>query len=365
MATITAFLLLLVGTVGLLATLTALVAGRKLLRDRREAASAARRRRYRAAIAGGGTRDLRAALAGVRGAHAQIDLVAVLQDPRGAIVAPAVLAVEARRSGLIRRLTRQLRSHWAPARGRAVHVLAHLHLPGSVAVLEPMLDDDDPDVRLATCAGLPLAHDQEAVGTLIRALSHRRLAPERVIERLAEPWAVDGLLDALRTLDAAGERRSAPRVGVARALGMAGDPRAEPALLALLRNGQPEERISAARALGGTGGRQSRRELERALQDPSWPLRAQAAKALGKIGVKRSVPALEAVLGDPAWWVRANAAHALRGLGAPGRAALERALAHDDPYARDRAREALAMDRLREPATIDAIRADRPREPVA
>jgi HEAT repeat protein len=58
------------------------------------------------------------------------------------------------------------------------------------------------------------------------------------------------------------------------------------------------------------------------------------------------VPALEAVLDDPAWWVRANAASALRGLGRPGRAALERALDHPDRYARDRAREALAMDRV-------------------
>ena len=58
------------------------------------------------------------------------------------------------------------------------------------------------------------------------------------------------------------------------------------------------------------------------------------------------MPALEAVLDDPAWWVRANAASALRSLGEPGHKALERALDHPDRYARDRAREALAMDRV-------------------
>jgi hypothetical protein len=36
----------------------------------------------------------------------------------------------------------------------------------------------------------------------------------------------------------------------------------------------------------------------------------------------------------------------LLALGRPGRAALERALEHPDPYARDRAREALAMGRI-------------------
>jgi HEAT repeat protein len=167
-----------------------------------------------------------------------------------------------------------------------------------------------------------------------------------VIERLGEPWAVGALLQELRILDETGERRSGPRVGVARALGMTGDPRAEPALIDLLRRGDIEERISAARALGEVGGPHTRDELERALRDDSWQLRAQAAKALGQVAAMRSVPALEAVLDDPAWWVRANAGTALRALGAPGRAALDRALEHEDAFARDRAREALAMDRL-------------------
>jgi HEAT repeat protein len=227
-----------------------------------------------------------------------------------------------------------------------VLILSHLRLPAGTARLEAMLDDDDADVRLVTVAGLPLGRETEAVDALVRALSRRRLAPERVIERLGQPWAVDALLDSLKALDAAGERRAAPRVGIARALGVAGDRKAEPALIELLVRGSLEERISAARALASVGGRRSRPELERALRDEAWPLRAQAAKALGRIAVKRAVPALEAVLDDPAWWVRANAAEALRQLGEPGRAALERALDHQDRYARDRAREALAMDRL-------------------
>jgi HEAT repeat protein len=335
--------------VSLLALLAALVVGRKLLRDRRESASVRRRKRYRSALAGDDRRRLRRVLASVEGPEPQIDLAVVLQDPTTRRPTVEILDREARRAGLLGRLEAQLDSRSGTARGRSVLILAHLRLIDGVDRLEHLLDDDDPDVRLVTVAGLPLSRDPQAVGALVSALSRRRLAPERVIERLGQPWAVDTLLESLARLDAAGERRAAPRVGIARALGVAGDSKAEPALVGLLERGSLEERISAARALGSVGGRRSRPELERALIDDAWPLRAQAAKALGKLAIKRSVPALEAVLDDPAWWVRANAAEGLRHMGVPGRAALERALDHQDRYARDRAREALAMDRLAEP----------------
>ena len=343
---VTASVLLLGGSVGLLGALVLLIAGRKALRDARESASTRRRGRYYAAFAAGDRKVLRKVLGSVRDRATEVDLAIVLRDQARLAVDPAVLDIEARRSGLTRRLHGQLGSHRPPARGRAVLILTHLRLPGRVGQLERMLGDDDPDVRLVTCAGLPLARDADAVGALIRALSRRQLAPERVIERLGQPWAVDALLDALHALDEPGERQAGPLVGIVRALGVAGDRRAEPVLIDLLREGGTEERISAARALGGIGEPGGCHELERALKDPSWPLRAQAAKALAKVAVDRSAPALEAVLDDPAWWVRANAATALRGLGAPGRAALERALTHDDPFARDRAHEALAIDRL-------------------
>jgi HEAT repeat protein len=341
-----AFALLLAGTLVLLAALASLIVGRKVLRDRRESASARRRRRMRAALTAGDPGSLRRLFAGVRTAAAEVDLAAVLQAPDRPPVDAPVLDRAAARGGLTRRLRRNLRARHPATRGRAALILGLLRLDDGVARLEQMLDDPDPDVRLVACAGLSLSHDTAAIDALVRALSRRSLSPERVIERLGQPWAVEALLASLQRLDAEGERRAAPRVAIARALGVAGDPRAEPALVDLLRSGSDEERISAARALGAVGGALGRAELERVLGDPSWPLRAQAAKALGKAGDAGSVPALEAVLGDPAWWVRANAAAALRALGPAGHAALERALEHADPYARDRAREALALERV-------------------
>ena len=133
------------------------------------------------------------------------------------------------------------------------------------------------------------------------------------------------------------------RAHLALALGLAGDPRAEPTMLQLLSAEDVEERVAAARALGKLGTLQSSHALQVALQDPEWAVRAQAAKALGRLGAVSTIPALEFGLGDSAWWVRSNCATALRLLGAPGLEALTRALQSEDRYTRDRAREALDL----------------------
>jgi HEAT repeat protein len=74
-------------------------------------------------------------------------------------------------------------------------------------------------------------------------------------------------------------------------------------------------------------------------------VRAQAARGLAEMREVRSVDALAVLMSDPAWWVRARAADALRSLGATGLAALRECVhAHPDPFARERAAEALAME---------------------
>ena len=149
----TAFALLLAASVAVLAVLAGLVVGRKARRDRRQSASARRRTRLRAALAGTDRPALRRALGAVRGREAQIDLAAVLQDPATVRPDQGVLEAEVERSGLAARLRAQLDARSGPARGRAVLVLSHLRLRDGVTGLEPMLDDDDVDVRLVTCAG--------------------------------------------------------------------------------------------------------------------------------------------------------------------------------------------------------------------
>jgi HEAT repeat protein len=114
-------------------------------------------------------------------------------------------------------------------------------------------------------------------------------------------------------------------------------------LAGFLRSGAKEERISAARALGSLGDPRAGGMLVAAMADPEWTVRAQAARALGRLRFTDAAAVLEAGLGDEAWWVRANCGNALRSLGHDGIVALERALHSPDRFARDRAREALAL----------------------
>jgi HEAT repeat protein len=115
------------------------------------------------------------------------------------------------------------------------------------------------------------------------------------------------------------------------------------AVARLLRDGDERERTKACRALGRIGRTEVVPFLIEALDDASSTVRAIAARALGDIGDDRCVPALGIHLTDRNWWVRANAAESLRRCGPRGILALQRALESDDPFARDRAAEVLAL----------------------
>lgn len=219
--------------------------------------------------------------------------------------------------------------------------------------MAPLLSDPDPDVRLVACSGMARAATPRAAELLIHGLAAGALPAERIIERLGAPWAVETLLATLRsgTIPGSGlpgdlsERTRQPELeaSLARALGLAGDPRAAAPLVALLRSDLVEVRIAAARALERVGGPESVSPLIAALSSPVWAVRAQAAKSLGAIGADAALQPLERCLSDRAWWVRANAARALRELGDPGIEARREAVEHDDRHAADRAREQLAL----------------------
>jgi HEAT repeat protein len=350
-----AITLLAATTLALAFGLVLLVVGRKAKRDRRERASLRLRRRYAHVVVCGSPARLRALLATVRGTQAQLDLARALEGVVAELPPErrAILAQQARRSRLLARLGRQCRSRDGIDRGRAVMLVSRMQLPSGPPLLRRMLEDRDPDVRLAAADGLALFQDEAAVRALVSALGNSRLATERVVERLDGPWAVEPLLAILAELRAQDPDAVGPRVGVIRALGLIGDPRAEGVLVEVFAAGGVEERISAARALGSAGGKASVGPLARALDDEEWTVRAQACRALGQIGDERAVPGLAAHLGDRGWWVRANAAEALRRLGEPGLQALRDALVHPDRYARDRAREALALEGVtRDGATV-------------
>lgn len=358
MAPLTGLMLLAGASLLLWIALAGFAVARKLRRDRRELRSADRRAHFAATLHDGDHAELVEINRTARGAEAQIDLAIAIDTTRRDL-SPARLSEigrAAQESGLLPALVAELGSRRPVTRARAALVLTRTGLPEVVDHIAPLFADDDADVRLVACSGLGRVATDRAAEALIWALVTRALPPERVIERLAAPWAVPTILMTLelgpspapRSLAAVTPRgRAVPlEASLARALGLAEDRRGEAALVALLHDGSEEVQVSAARALGRVGGAESVPSLIAALDSEVWPVRAQAAKSLGALGAIGAIEPLEDCLSDRAWWVRGNSARALRELGDLGIAALERALDHPDRYARDRAREQLALQRV-------------------
>lgn len=349
-------LIVLVGSsLALWLALVGLAVARKLRRDRREARSSRRRARYEAALRDGDAAAITAICSGVRGVADQVDLAVSIDAVEPTISRSRLEAIgrSMEDSGLRTRLGAALGSRRATTRARAALLLTRPGIPAVAGQIIPLLGDPDPDVRLVACSGLARAATPRAAEILIWALVTRLLPPERIIERLGAPWAVETILSTLRdgpspvSAALADVAPSGPEVeldaSLARALGLARDPRGAPALAELLDSDSVEVRISAARALGRVGGPDCVPALIDALGAEEWPVRAQAAKSLGALGAEDALAPLEDCLSDRAWWVRANAARALRELGEPGLEALRRTLEHDDRYAADRAREQLEL----------------------
>ena len=335
-------------SVGLLAGLALLVLARRLVRGFAERRSRRRRVRWVAALGTGPVRDMRMddlmALArhAARWTSGQEDLLALLnagrkppRDERHEWFRQAL-----REGGLEDALRSALGSRSAVARGRAALIWARLGLDHAERMVAPLMADPDPDVRAAATQALSACGSEEAAWALIRGLRAGLVEPQRVVERLTGAWAAGPILTVFRQ-----PSFEAVRPWLAEALGLTGDARAEGPLLELLTHGDEEQRIRACRALGRLRLPTSSRILTTALSDPSPSVRAQAAWALGELREEHSVHSLVHLMGDRSWWVRARAAEALLALGEPGRVALRKcASVHPDPFARERAAEALAFE---------------------
>lgn len=358
MTSLTGLIVLVGSSLLLWLALVGLAVTRKLRRDRRELRSNERRARYEATLGGDDTAALTELCAGIRSVAAQVDLAVAIDAMHPALSPARTSAIGAamEASALSQKLRADLESRRPITRARAALLLTRPGIPAVVEQIIPLLGDPDPDVRLVACSGLARAATPRAAEVLIWGLVARVLPPERIIERLGAPWAVETILLTLRegpspvSSALAGVEPSGPEVeldaSLSRALGIARDRRAARALSTLLRADSVEVRISAARALGRLDGTACVPALIAALASEAWPVRAQAAKSLGALRAAEALVPLEHCLSDQAWWVRANAARALRELGDPGLEALRRALEHEDRYAADRAREQLALHRV-------------------
>jgi HEAT repeat protein len=177
---------------------------------------------------------------------------------------------------------------------------------------------------------------------------------ERLLDLLSDPEPLVRLA-AKNALLAMGPRAVAPlaaRIPRARrreleealevAVGLA-EPRLANAVLPLASSESARVRALVAKLTAAVGGERAVATVERLLDDPDAHVRAAAVEGLGKLGHWPAAPALAAALRDPAWEVRRQAALALRALGGPGLVLLRRALADEDRYARDMARQVLDL----------------------
>jgi HEAT repeat protein len=328
--------------------LFAMVAGRKLRRDRRERWHQAYRAALRRELLTGSPRLDARLLAMESRPRRLVDLASVLQH--GDVPIPVARAA-AVRTGLDDVVRARLRARRPMDRGIAALVVGHLRLDGAATDLAPLLDDPDGDVKLVAAGALGRLAHGPAARALVGALAAGKLPTERVIERLGGPWATPAILAAFT---AAGPEQALLRASLARAIGLAGDVRAEPALLGLLVAETVDERAAAARALATCGTPRCHASLIDAMGDPAWEVRAQAARSLGALRVTSAVQVLEANLGHNAWWVRANVARSLAQLGEAGVLALRRAAGGTDRYAAERAREMLLLHDSSDRAPVPA-----------
>ena len=330
-----------VASIALLAVLAALLATTRAVRGRAERLSNRRQDRWRDALTAQSEPDLRALAEGARWGRIESDLVALLSA--GNLPAQGVEAALLRRavaqSKLKRALRRRLTSRRPERRATSVLLLGALETDDPTPELEPLLHDEDHDVRAAAVRALAQRSSPEAAYGILRGLRDNVLPPERLVERIGAPWALEPLLNSCEAEDF-----REVRGWLAEALGVIGDSCAEPVLTGLLRSSDEDERARACRALGRVNKGDIGPELFDALRDSSWVVRAQAARAVATSPDGRTLPDLVTGLADPAWWVRANCAEALTQYGNDGRAVLELVAArHQDNFARERAQEALAL----------------------
>ncbi|MBC9724722.1 HEAT repeat domain-containing protein [Streptomyces sp. TRM68367] len=238
--------------------------------------------------------------------------------------ARAALVLLCERRGSPAEAVAELRSRSAARRGRAAQVLGQLrHRPAAPSLCR-LLDDRDPEVRLAATRALGRTGDPMAVPYLLRSLHGPRTVPYKVVTA-----ALASLGPAAQLRVAAGLQDPTPLVravaievlGVTRAIA-----RTTEVVRALREDPATEVRVRAARALGRLGMPDGLEPLLAAIRTGQpGALRIVAAGALGSLGAGAATGPLTELLGDADPHVAGTAARALLRLGPVGEAALREA----------------------------------------
>ena len=188
---------------------------------------------------------------------------------------------------------------------------------GTIDALRTALADADADVRRTAAQALGSLADPRAVDALLEALRDDSDADVRkmaawALGEIESPRAVAGLSQAVRS-----DRSADVRAMAAWALGEIESPEGVPALGAALRDSSVEVRRMAVWGLGEIESAEAVEWLTPALRDDDVEIRRKAAWALGEIESASAVPALGAALGDADAEVRSMAAWALGEIQSP------------------------------------------------
>ena len=210
--------------------------------------------------------------------------------------------------------------------------------PSGRAALDQERCSTIPTLRIATAAIRTLGDigDDWAIDLLIDALKRGHGPRSRIAAELEELAPAPGqrLVPLLRDWNPAVRFWGASLLGSYPEL-------AEPTLIELTWDSDPNVRASAVETLGTHSGRAVGAALLARLDDSEWFVRVHAARAAGHVLGAEAAPTVVRLLADERWWVRTAAKDALRGMSADAVPALLSILAHDDPFARNGAAEVL------------------------
>jgi HEAT repeat protein len=281
-------------------------------------------------------------------------LEAVLEEQaRATSERPAWLLDVYDRLGLVDRYIEKLRTarKWRE-RAFAAELLGRV---GNATAVPALLETvqatrtEDGDVREIALRALARIADPRAVEPLVESLrtAEAWLAP-RIADILTRhgPLVVDPLIAFLEQ-----PGRHPARAWAANVLGEVRAQRAFPVLVRGLGDLEDEVRAKCATGLGRLGDRRAISYLlEHLLSDPAPFVRARIAGTLGRFDDPEVIDRLVRALGDPAWWVRMRSVEALEQIGARAEGPLLVAL--DDPDPEIRIRAAVGLERLGVPATL-------------
>ena len=244
------------------------------------------------------------------------DLLPKLHDPNVKIRKLMVGLVGSIRSERVEQaLVESLRDSAVDVRAQAASALGRFSQKDTVQALEQCLEDPESLVRGTAVRALGEIKDSTSIPALAQAFEN---ADDSYRDDIARALAAMERNDLLALTDLLmGLRSGEARSGVALALGLKGDPRAQGLLQAFLLDEEPLVRSSAAGALGELASPETGALLLPFLEDPDARVRAATVASLGRCQDPELANTLVPLLDDPDVAVGRQAALAIGQLGHP------------------------------------------------